>query len=151
MLCLCQENDFPTFQIFEKKMTQRRAYLVYKEKSWILQWSKSCKFWNRIFDQKKYLYRLKIYLKKWKSIFCGIFFLNFFLIGPILSDIFRIWEFQDYSGAHCYPKNIKSWISLKMLAKSRKVLKYNPQIVAIPLLLVCFGPIWVYSFWWKSK
>ena len=29
------------FRIYEKKLARRRAYLVYKGKSWILQWGKT--------------------------------------------------------------------------------------------------------------
>ena len=72
----------------------------------------------------------------------GYVFWNFW-IWPIFWEIFRIWDFQYYNGAHCNIENLKSWISPKILAKAKNVRKHTPPNVAIPLLLVCFGPIWV--------
>ena len=76
--------------------------------------------------------------------FCVVMFIFFFWFDPY---------FGSNSGVEIFKITVEPIISMKIsnhdfLLKywpnKKKVRKYTPQNVAIMLLLVCFGPIWVY-------
>ena len=67
------------YRIIEKKMARRRAYLVYKMKSWILQWVKAEIFLINFLARKINPHRcIQTYQKKRNGNILGGMFLDFF-------------------------------------------------------------------------